>query len=326
MYICGTLFTISHAHFMKLTPYLTLLASLVVSMPFVVGQADSTATVGSEGVIAFGTDISPQQQVQKSKALAKKLANPQASNWQSKGDQKRTYFFDMADTIVPYRIVVPSNWDGKQQLPLVLFLHGGGSNENYYLDANSKLLVKLAVAEERGYLLVSPLGYQGAYGNSLRLPAVFGQAEEAVKMLAKRTPEKDSLNRLSEADVINVLELVLSEYPVDTKNVFLAGHSMGSGGTWYLAAKYPAYWKAFAPMSGPFIQESTYPWEAIKSKPIFMTEGLKALPSLEGSRAMSNWMKANGFNVTYKEVDADHGGMVPLMLPEVFDFFDNCRK
>jgi predicted peptidase len=299
---------------MKLTPYLTLLASLVASMPFVMGQA----------VIGFGTDISPQQQVQQSKALAKKTTNPQASTWRAKGDQKRTYFFDEANATVPYRIVVPSSWDGKKPLPLVLFLHGGGSNENYYLDANNKLLVKLA--EERGYLLVSPLGYQGAYGNSLRLPAVFGQAEEAVKMLAKRTPDKDSTNRLSEADVINVLELVLNEYPVDTKNLFLAGHSMGSGGTWYLAAKYPGYWNAFAPMSGPFIQESPYPWEAIKSKPIFMTEGLKALPSLEGSRAMFNWMKTNGFNVSYKEVDADHGGMVPLMLPEVFDFFDRCRK
>lgn len=309
---------------MNLTPYLTLLASLVMSTPLVVGQADSMAPADNGGTIAFGSTLNPTKQVQQSRELAKKLTNPQSPTWQAKGDQKRAYFFDEANATVPYRIVVPSSWDGNKKLPLVLFLHGGGSNENYYLDANNKLLVKLA--EERGYLLVSPLGYQGAYGNSLRLPAVFGQAEEAVTMLQKRTPEKDSTNRLSEADVINVLELVLNEYPVDQKNMFLAGHSMGSGGTWYLAAKYPAYWKAFAPMSGPFIQESTYPWEAIKSKPIFMTEGLKALPSLEGSRVLFNWMKANGFNVTYKEVDADHGGMVPLMLPEVFDFFDNCRK
>jgi hypothetical protein len=27
----------------------------------------------------------------------------------------------------------------------------------------------------------------------------------------------------------------------------------------------------------------------------------------------------------YLQVDADHGGMVPLVLPAVFDFFDRCR-
>jgi len=277
-----------------------------------------------QGSIGFGSILNTAKQLQRSQALAKAQANPKAPTWRAKGDQKRTYYFEDAKTNVPYRISVPSNWDGKKQLPLILFLHGGGSNENTYLDANNNLLVKLA--NEHGYLLVSPLGYQGAYGNSLRLPAVFDKPDEALKMLAKRTPDNDSTNRLSEADVINVLELVLNEYPVDRKNMFLTGHSMGSGGTWYVSAKYPSYWKAIAPMSGPFVQASTYPWESIRPMKIFMTEGTKALPSLEGSRNMFAWMKNNGFDVTYKEVDADHGGMVPLMLPEVFDFFDRCRK
>jgi hypothetical protein len=37
-------------------------------------------------------------------------------------------------------------------------------------------------------------------------------------------------------------------------------------------------------------------------------------------------MKGHGFNLEYKEVEADHPGMVPLVLPDVFDFFDRCRK
>jgi hypothetical protein len=36
-------------------------------------------------------------------------------------------------------------------------------------------------------------------------------------------------------------------------------------------------------------------------------------------------MKKNGFNIEYKEVAADHPGMVPLVLPDVFNFFDSCR-
>ena len=109
--------------------------------------------------------------------------------------------------------------------------------------------------------------------------------------------------------------------------MFLAGHSMGSGGTWYLGAKYADYWKAMAPMSGPFVEQATYPWDRIRKMPIFMTEGTGATPCLEGTRVMmQKWMKDQGFRLEYMEVDADHGRMVPLVLPAIFDFFDRQRK
>jgi len=154
-------------------------------------------------------------------------------------------------------------------------LHGGGSDENMYLDQNNKQILKLA--EEHGYILVSPLGYSrtGAYGTCLRLPAVFGQPEEAKKMIDALTPDRLQLLENSEKDVINVLEIVLNEYPVDRDSIFLTGHSMGSGGTWYLGAKYSRYWAAIAPMSGPFVDKDTYLWDNIRDMPIFMTENLR---------------------------------------------------
>ena len=166
----------------------------------------------------------------------------------------------------------------------------------------------------------------GAYGTCLRLPAVFGQAETAAQQRATACVQNAQTLERSEQDVINVLEMVLNEYPVDRGSMFLTGHSMGSGGTWYLGAKYAEYWKAIAPMSGPFVEQSTYPWDRIRKMPIFMTEGTGATPSLAGSRAMQEWMKSQGFPLEYMEVEADHGRMVPLVLPAVFDFFDRQRK
>ncbi|MBN1905559.1 MAG: hypothetical protein JW927_10710 [Deltaproteobacteria bacterium] len=57
-----------------------------------------------------------------------------------------------------------------------------------------------------------------------------------------------------------------------------------------------------------------------------MTEGTGATPSLTGSRVMSAWMKEKGFNLKYKEVDADHGGMIPLVLSDIFKFFKEHSK
>jgi predicted esterase len=205
-------------------------------------------------------------------------------------------------------------------------LHGAGANEGSYLDANNKLMLRLA--EQHGYVLVSPLGLNplGAYGTPLRLPAVFGQPAIAAQQRSAIDADKERTLELSEKDVISALEIVLGEYPIDRTNMFLAGHSMGSGGAWYIGAKYPDYWAAIAPMSGPFVDEANYPWEHVRPKPIFMTEGTGATPSLAGSRIMRDWMKAHDFQLDYLEVDADHGGMVPLVLPSVFDFFDRHRK
>ena len=46
---------------------------------------------------------------------------------------------------------------------------------------------------------------------------------------------------------------------------------------------------------------------------------------LEGSRALRDWLNRNAFMAEYEEVNADHPGMVKLVLPDLFDFFDRSR-
>jgi predicted peptidase len=238
------------------------------------------------------------------------------------GDQHRTYLFAPTGTEMPFRIYVPSTWDGKRSLPILLFLHGAGANENSYLDMAGGLLGKLA--EEQGYIVVSPLGFTplGAYGNPLRLPAVFGESEAAAAQRAAVTPQRRRELALSELEVITVLELVTEEYGADRSRTFLAGHSMGSGGAWHLAARYPERWRAVAPMSGPFIDKESYPFERIRELPILVTEGTGAAPSLAGSRALAEFMRARKFDFEYLEVDGNHGSMVPMVWPAIFEFFD----
>jgi poly(3-hydroxybutyrate) depolymerase len=286
----------------------------------------TSATARCDGeVIPFGSALDAQAQIRESQQLAKTVAAPGSPQWQAKGDQRRTYRFTGSGAEIPYRLYVPATWDGKSKLPLIVMLHGAGSNESRYLDQNGKQFLQLA--EQHGYIVVSPMGYNsmGAYGTPLRLPAVFGQPEIAAQQRAAIDAEKELTLELSERDVVNVLEMTLNEYPVDRSSMFLTGHSMGSGGTWYLGAKYAEYWAAIAPMSGPFVDEANYPWDRIRKMPIFMTEGTGATPSVAGSRALRDWMKARDFNLEYMEVDADHPGMVPLVLPSVFDFFDRHR-
>ena len=242
------------------------------------------------------------------------------------GDQRRQYVFAPTGQQLPYRLFVPPSWDGKSSLPVILMLHGGGANENSYMEMTDGLLMKLAA--QHGYIVVSPLGFTtlGAFGNPLRLPAVYGESAAAATQRAAVTPVRQRELSLSELDVITVLDLVTEEYGADRTRTFLAGHSMGSGGAWHLAARYPERWRAVAPMSGPFIDATTYPFDLIRRLPIFMTEGTGATPSLEGSRALSKFMRGGNFVFEYLEVDGNHGSMVPMVWPQIFDFFNRYKK
>ena len=249
------------------------------------------------------------------------IISAQAPPARATGNQHRDYVFSPTGQRMPYRVYVPNTWDGKASLPILLMLHGAGANENTYMDQANGLLMKLA--EQHGFIVVSPIGFTplGAYGNPLRLPAVFGQTTAAASQRAAVTAVRQRELDLSELEVITALEVVTEEYGADRTRTFLAGHSMGSGGVWHLAARYPERWRAVAPMSGPFVDAATYPFDRIKRLPIFMTEGTGAMPSLEGSRAMARFLGEGGFAFDYLEVDGDHGGMVPMVWPRIFEFF-----
>src|SRR6188474_534180 len=212
------------------------------------------------------------------------------------GNQHRQYTFAPTGQQMPYRVFVPPTWDGKASLPIILMLHGAGSDENSYMSMNDGLLPKLAA--QYGYIVVSPLGFTalGAYGNPLRLPAVFGENAAAAAQRAAVTPARQRELTLSELEVMTALELVTEEYGADRSRTFLAGHSMGSGGAWHLAARYPERWRAVAPMSGPFIDKATYSFQRIRPLPLFVTEGTGAAPSLAGSRALAEFMRAGDFD------------------------------
>ena len=249
------------------------------------------------------------------------IISAQAPPARATGNQHRDYVFSPTGQRMPYRVYVPNTWDGKASLPILLMLHGAGANENTYMDQANGLLMKLA--EQHGFIVVSPIGFTplGAYGNPLRLPAVFGQTTAAASQRAAVTAVRQRELDLSELEVITALEVVTEEYGADRTRTFLAGHSMGSGGAWHLAARYPERWRAVAPMSGPFVDAATYPFDRIKRLPIFMTEGTGATPSLEGSRALASYLREGGFAFDYLEVDGDHGGMVPMVWPRIFEFF-----
>ncbi|MBM4069152.1 MAG: poly(3-hydroxybutyrate) depolymerase [Planctomycetes bacterium] len=224
--------------------------------------------------------------------------------------QKRTYEFKEAGQEMEYALFVPSKYDRERPSPLMVALHGLGSNPQQIMRYRG--LVDLA--EKHGYIVVAPMGYnsRGWYGS--RGPK-------------SKKSKPENLGELSEKDVMNVLAIVRKEFKIDPDRIYLMGHSMGGGGTWHLGLKHPDLWAGLAPIA-PAIFRDPSAVAKIKHIPVILVQGDQdKLCSVEGARRWAVEMKK--LSMTHRYIEVAGGGHVDVAfqkMPDIFDFFNKHRR
>ena len=307
-------------------------AKATIRYPYVLAE---TVAVGRRQLneTDFGIPYQPQLPydfaagVKNSAALLKGLESGKDLLYRAKGNTERAYWFEEAHEMMAYHVYAPMKWDGKSKLPMVLVLHGNTRDQDFYFDRDDHILAK--TAEEHGYLVVCPMGFRPSAGwgsGSLNRPPAGGTSRGRGRGGAP-DPTRALQGDYSEKDALNVLDLVMKEYPVDPARVYLFGHSAGGAGTWYLGEKYPEKWAAIAASAAP-TAANNFPFDRLKDMPIMICHGDKdpEVP-VARSRAMVAAAKAAGLSPQYLEVpDATHATIVALVEPKVFDFFAQHRR
>ncbi|HET9220020.1 MAG TPA: hypothetical protein VFR18_23780, partial [Terriglobia bacterium] len=126
--------------------------------------------------------------------------NPNGPLYQFKGEQYRVYNFPGTGESIPYRLFVPSRWTPNTKLPMLVTLRAGNTVDGPYRAGND--LVK--VAEQRGFIVVTPMGYRGLsqpyYGSRYSIAR-----PNAPAPAAGWTEQED---QRAEQDVLYVIDLV----------------------------------------------------------------------------------------------------------------------
>jgi predicted esterase len=146
------------------------------------------------------------------------------------GPQVLTFFSDVDDTDQPYALYLPKNFNSSKKYPLIISLHGAGSNHRLNLrrvfgqsnrpgETDVEATRYFPQWRDLDFIVASPLargtmGYQG----------------------------------IAEKDVYDVLADVRRRFPVDDDRIYLTGLSMGGGGTVWLGLSRPDIWAAIAPV------------------------------------------------------------------------------
>lgn len=258
--------------------------------------------------------------------------------------QQRTYLFTDTNEQLPYAVFVSSKVTRDKKNPLIVALHGLGGDQNTMMRANA-----LQLAEEGGYIMVTPMGYNsgGWYGAPARYnggapggrrgaigapPTGAPQAPAAARGPAPSAggtalTDPVKLHEASEKDVMNVLDMIRKEFNVDENRTYLMGHSMGGAGSIYLGVKYASLWAAVgaeAPATAPAgLTPDTYSLEPARNIPMIIVQGdMDTLVPVAGTRLWIEKMKSLNMTHQYVEVPGgDHGSVLTTGAPDIFAFF-----
>jgi predicted peptidase len=173
----------------------------------------------------------------------------------------------------PYVVYVPQGYDGKKEVPVILFLHGAGETKG-----GTKQPVEVGIGtaiktREKTFPFL----------------VVFPQSE-------KRTWQASSDDGKR---AIAILDEVMKDYKCDAKRQYLTGLSMGGYGTWSAAAAYPDRWAAIAPVCGGGDPKDA---EKIKDIPCWCFHGDEDnAVVVKRSKEMIEALKAAGGSPRYTE-------------------------
>ena len=229
----------------------------------------------------------------------------------SEGPQVLTIFSSADDTEQPYGLYIPKNYDPAKKYPLVMMLHGAGSNHRLAL---KRVFGKSNLDDE----------------TDVEATRYFSQWDDVDFIVASPYARGTAgYQGIPEQDVYDVLADVKKRFNIDEDRSYLTGLSMGGGGTLWIGLTRPDIWAAIAPVCpAPPAGTIDLAANAINFPVHFFHGDKDPVVPVQWTRDWVEKMQNIGVEVTYKEfVDVKHDSWVSAYDAEfIFGWFNQVRN
>lgn len=168
------------------------------------------------------------------------------SSAQDLSQYEKHWFVEGTDTL-PYRVLLPKNYDAKKKYPLIYFLHGAGERGNdneKQLVHGAKLFLKEEVREDYPAIVVFPQCGVNSFWSNVKFGVDTATKKRTFIFQQEGAPTVSM--KLAEALLLKLLK----EYPVNKKKVYAGGLSMGGMGTFEIVRRHPGLFAAAFPICG----------------------------------------------------------------------------
>ena len=151
--------------------------------------------------------------------------------------------FQLNETQLPYRMLLPENYNENKEYPLLLFLHGAGergNNNESQLDHGSDFLLK--INKDYDAIIVVPQCSKEDYWSNVEV-----ERKESGYTFQYSVDEKPTKTMSA---LMAFLKFIKKEYSVAEDQVYVGGLSMGGMGTFELVYRSPDMFAAAFPVCG----------------------------------------------------------------------------
>lgn len=206
----------------------------------------------------------------------------------------------------PYRLFLPSQYDGTTKVPLLVALHGTGGNHNKYFDhPGYGEGIYQREAEKHGFAVLCPLG------TDLHIASNHVGATE--------------WRGLGEHSVFMAIEDVCQRFLIDEDRIICSGQSMGGSGTSYLCQRYPDFFAAGIPLASSYNHFTLL--HNLKHCPILFVQGAQDWPvyANDGPIPMTKQLKELGYDAELWMVPETGHNTMKVSTGRVFQWASQQR-
>lgn len=212
---------------------------------------------------------------------------------------KKNWLVQGSDTL-PYRLLLPENYDPLKKYPLLFFLHGAGergNNNQAQLTHGATLFLKESVRKQFPAIVIFPQCSNVGYWSQV------ARLYDSTSLIAFHFPAAGPPTKDMELLSL-LLQYMMETYPVKINQVYVGGLSMGGMGTFELVRRNPGVFAAAFPICGganPLIAKEikkTKWWVFHGAKddvvpPVFSQKMVDALIKQKGSVKFNLYPEAN---------------------------------
>lgn len=165
---------------------------------------------------------------------------------QDKSQYEKHWLVQGADSL-PYRLLLPKNYDASKKYPLLLFLHGSGERGNdneAQLTHGWKLFLQDSIRERYPAVVVFPQCSAKSYWSNVNI--AYDSVTQKRIWNFSADGEPSTAMRL----LLQLVSQLQSDYKLDKARLYVGGLSMGGMGTYELVRRLPNTFAAAFPICG----------------------------------------------------------------------------
>lgn len=204
---------------------------------------------------------------------------------------QKKYFYSGKDTM-PYRLLLPENFNPKKAYPLVLFLHGSGERGNdneKQLVHGANVFLKDSVRKNYPAIVVFPQCSADSYWSNM-----FPKYDSSGKRIGFAFSNGGTPTKAMEL-LLELFQQIHKDYKIDNRRQYVGGLSMGGMGTFEIVSRKPGFFAAAIAICGGANPESA---TNIAATAWWIFHGLKDnVVNPQYSIDMANALKAAGADI-----------------------------